>query len=169
MARRSCRLESSATVLRAASSASWPSSVSCRSDVAATSTTARRLSSTRSWSTRKSRPYTPTLKTTSTPPSTSAYQSVRRERTESIIAVGGQEKVARAAAGVDQLDRVAVVDLAAEALHVDLDQVGEGVEAGVPDVFGDVRAAEHLPRAAGHELQQRILLRGEVDDAATPG
>src|SRR5688572_30680627 len=56
-----------------------------------------------------------------------------------------------------------VVNLSAQPLDVDLDQVGHGVEAIVPDVFGDVRAADDVTVAPRKVLEQRVLLRRELN------
>ena len=61
----------------------------------------------------------------------------------------------------DTTGRLLVVDLPAEALDVDLDQVRQRIEAVVPDVFGDVGAADHITLAAEQVLEKRVLLRRE--------
>ena len=53
--------------------------------------------------------------------------------------------VAHAAHGMDQLDRERIVDLAAQIAHVDIDDVGDALEALIPDVLEDHGAGEHAP------------------------
>jgi hypothetical protein len=67
---------------------------------------------------------------------------------------------------VQELHRVAVVDLPSQPLNVHLDQIREGVEAVVPDVLGDVGSADDFALAAGEILEERVLLRGELNGAA---
>src|SRR5687767_8572140 len=88
---------------------------------------------------------------------TVTYQSVSRARTDSkivIVETFGQ-RVAGAAASVEQLDGVAVVDLAPQPLDVDLDQVRIRIERVVPDVLGDVASARDLALASRKILEQR--------------
>src|ERR1035438_7100621 len=56
--------------------------------------------------------------------------------------LGGFDHVADAAHGLDELLRVAVVDLTAQVAYVDVDDVGEPVVVHVPDVLHDHGAAE---------------------------
>ena len=79
-------------------------------------------------------------------PSAAVYQRVRRPRRLRGRGMAGPaprtrapQHVAGAAHGVDQLGLEVGVDLAAEVVHVDVDHVGEGVEADAPDVLGDER------------------------------
>ena len=58
---------------------------------------------------------------------------------------------------------MAVVDLAPQPLDVDLDQVRHRVEAVVPDMLGDVRAADDGTLAPRKVLEQRVLLRRELN------
>src|SRR5688572_20277819 len=96
------------------------------------------------------------------------YQSVRRERTVSnIVGIARcrADGVAGSAARVYQLHGVPVVDLAAQPLNVDLDQVRHRVEAVVPDMLGDVRAPDDLVVPPHEILDQRVLLGGQRQDA----
>ena len=67
-----------------------------------------------------------------------------------------------------------VVDLSAQPLDVHLDQVRHRVEAVVPDVLGDVGAADDVALAPRQVLEQRVFLRRELNgtpatlDAARP-
>src|SRR5688572_7796980 len=98
---------------------------------------------------------------------TQTYQTVRRVRTVSIIrrTVRCLDGVPGTAACLDQLDREAVVDLAAEALNVDLDQVRHRVEAVVPNVLGNIRPADDLALASDQVLQQCVFLRRQLNRA----
>ena len=80
-----------------------------------------------------------------------------------------RERVAGAAAGVNQLHLMPVVDLPAQALDVDLDEVRLRIEAVVPDMLGDVAAAHDLPLAPRQVLEQGEFLGGELDGAAGTG
>ena len=79
--------------------------------------------------------------------STATQNSVSRARTLSILnagVLGEPERVSRAPSRVNQLHGSAVVDLAAQALDVDFDQVRHRIEAVVPDVLRDVGPADDL-------------------------
>src|SRR5258708_20490680 len=52
---------------------------------------------------------------------------------------------------------------ATEAVYVDFDEVGEGIEGFVPNVFGDFRTANDAADVARKKFEQRVLLRGERD------
>src|SRR5438128_1243952 len=68
------------------------------------------------------------------------------------------EQVARAAPRVYERRREAVVNLAAQAVDVHVNEVRERVEVLVPDVLGDLGAREHAPALARHVFKERILL-----------
>src|ERR1017187_2836907 len=76
------------------------------------------------------------------------------------------EDVAFAAAGADQAGRASGIEFGAQALNVDIDHVGEGVEAFVPDVLRDGFAAYDAVLVEHQELEQRVFLGGEADGAA---
>src|ERR1035438_8345450 len=82
--------------------------------------------------------------------------------------LGSLKQVAEAAHGLDELLRVAVVDLAAQVADVDVDDVGEAVVIHIPDVLDDHGAAEGAALVAHHVFEDAKFLRGEVDgfDAA---
>src|SRR5260221_10057287 len=52
---------------------------------------------------------------------------------------------------------------ATEAVYVDFDEVGEGIEGFVPDVLGDFRTANDAADVARKKFEQRVLLRSEGD------
>ena len=60
---------------------------------------------------------------------------------------------------------VPVVDLSAQALDVHLDEVRHRIEAVVPDVLGDVGAADDFALPPHKVLEQRVFLRGELNGA----
>src|SRR5262249_15906362 len=57
------------------------------------------------------------------------------------------ECVAFAAAGVKKFDRMIVIDLFAEPVHVDFDCVGKRIKRIVPDMSGDLGARHELAGA----------------------
>src|ERR1043165_7873684 len=77
-----------------------------------------------------------------------------------------RQNVALAAARAQELQGVAVVNLAAQALDVDFDEVREDVEVLVPDVRGDLCAAHDLVGVAREEFQERVLLVRKLDETA---
>src|SRR6266853_963715 len=124
--------------------------------------------------------------------STAAYQMVRRLRTELNIMLSARgfrsvaqlrcrggfrrnglvvdaEHVAGAAFGVQQGSLFGSVNFAAQAIYVDFDQVGEGIEVFVPNVFGNFSAADDASGVAGEIFEQRVLLVGEGNLAIGAG
>src|SRR5215468_7546648 len=65
--------------------------------------------------------------------------------------------ISRAAASVKQRLVRGRIDFAPNAIHVDLDQIGEGVEFFIPDVLGDFRPANDTAGVSGEKLYERIL------------
>src|SRR6266404_7750743 len=118
---------------------------------------------------------------------TAAYQMVRRLRTElNIVLFTGRfrfvarrrnglfrrsgffadtEHVAGAALGVQQESFAGSVNFAAQAVDIDFDQVGKGIEVFVPDVFGDFSAADDASGVADEVFEQRVFLVGKRDAA----
>src|SRR6185312_9479661 len=74
-----------------------------------------------------------------------------------------------AAARVDQAGGAWGIEFGAQSLDVDVDYVGEGVEAFVPDVMGDGFPADDPVLVKHHEFEQRVFLGGEIDGAAAAG
>src|SRR5690349_9585049 len=93
------------------------------------------------------------------------YHSVSLARTVSSIRIARvrAQRVAGAAARLNQLDGSAVVDLATQALDVDLNEVRHRIEAVVPDVFGDIASGHDLLLAPGQVFEERVLLGGQRD------
>src|SRR5213080_3288550 len=127
--------------------------------------------------------------------STAVYQSVSRTRTESSmvlpdwrcglgamarrnaivpcvcgVRIGQRAKeVAGAAAGMEQWPSGIRVDFTAHAIHVNLNQIREGIESFVPNVLGDFRASHNPTGVARKIFEQRIFLGGKGHVPAGPG
>ena len=76
------------------------------------------------------------------------------------------QDVAAAAAGLQQRAIVVIAKFAAETIHVYLDEIREGIEGFVPDMFGDFRAADDTASIASEKFQESILLGGQGDGAS---
>src|SRR5437764_7571859 len=87
------------------------------------------------------------------------YQSVRRARTE--CNMSGLEHVSRTAHRLNPFSRRDSLDVAAQPIDVDLDEVRERVELLVPDVLGDLLAGDDAAGVARQVLEHRVLFRGE--------
>src|SRR5205814_1043084 len=61
------------------------------------------------------------------------------------------------------------VNFAAHAIHVNLDQIREGIERFIPHVFGNFRTSDDAAGVARQIFEQRIFLGGEWHTAASPG
>ena len=85
-----------------------------------------------------------------------------------LCSIAHVERISRATVGANQLQQVPVVYLAAQALDVDLDQVGHRVEAVVPDVFGNVRTANDVTPPASEILEQGVFLRRQLNHPTGP-
>src|SRR5712664_4012486 len=129
--------------------------------------------------------------TTSTTASTAVYQRVSRTRTESSMALpdwrsglGARprrsafvgrvgdiridlraKEVAGAAAGMEQGLAGIGVNFPAHAIHVNFDQIREGIKGLIPHVFGDIRAPHNATGVAGKIFEQRIFFGGELRPA----
>ena len=71
--------------------------------------------------------------------------------------------------GVDESMGMPSINLVAEIIDIDVDDVREGVKIKVPNVFGNHRPREHPARVAHHVFQQRIFLRGQIDPLPASG
>src|SRR5450432_916746 len=93
------------------------------------------------------------------------YKAVRRKRRLLIISNprGRGQDVAFAAAGVDQAAPYACVELAAQALDVDVDDVRERVEVFVPHMLRNLFPAHHAALVQDQVFEKGVLLGGEVD------
>src|SRR5882762_2670369 len=111
------------------------------------------------------------LKTIRRLPNTNRYHSVNLTRMLlNIREVGnlGREHVTLAPSGVDQRLLRAVINLPAETLYIDVDDVGKGIEVLVPNVFGNLGATQDLTLVKHQQLEQGIFLRGDFDEAIAP-
>src|SRR5229473_3623016 len=117
---------------------------------------------------------------TSTTAKTAVYQSVSRTRTESSMALPGggsclgagprriifvsrirrfrihrgAKEVAGAAAGMKQGLAGIGVNFPAHAIHVNFDQIREGIEGLIPHMLGDIRAPHNAAGVAGKIFEQ---------------
>src|SRR6266481_5471908 len=103
-------------------------------------------------------------------PNVATYQIVRRNRSRTSRRIPSRDEVASiaktisgAADRLDQLDGVVVVDLPAQPPHQHREHVREGIVVLVPDVRGYRRPIDHLPVMKHEKLQQRELLRRQLD------
>src|SRR4029078_3770844 len=87
------------------------------------------------------------------------YHTVKRGRSDSRVthAPSLNQLIPSAPAGANQaLARSA--QLAAKPLNVDVDDVRQRIVVFVPDVFRNVRSADHVARPAHEVLEQRVFL-----------
>ena len=59
--------------------------------------------------------------------------------------------------------RFSTIDFSTQPVHVYLDEIRKRIEVFIPDVFGDLRAADHSPGIPREVLEQRVLFRRELD------
>src|SRR5687767_5214757 len=106
-----------------------------------------------------------TITTTRMAASRLTYHSVSRARTVSSIAIVlvYAEGISRAAARLYELHWMTIVDLPAQPLDINLDEVRYRVKVVVPDMLRDVAAADDLRLPTRQILEQRVLLRGQLD------
>ena len=71
------------------------------------------------------------------------------------------ELIALAAPRADQRLGSGAIELAPQPLHVDVDDVRQRIVVLVPDVLGDVRAADDVARAADEVFEEGVFLGGE--------
>src|SRR6266851_5685352 len=135
------------------------------------------------------------VSTISTSARTAVYQSVSRTRTESSMALPGgrsclgarlwrntfvcrvrdiridlrAKEVAGAAAGMEQGLAGIGVNFPAHAIHVNFDQIREGIERLIPHVLGDFRASHNAAGVARKIFEQRILFGGKRHGPPRPG
>src|SRR5260370_29914918 len=93
------------------------------------------------------------------------YQSVNRMRSVLDMAgrFSGAEHVPLASEGTEQFRGIALVNLPAEALDVDLNQVGKRIKSFVPNMFRDLSPAHHLIHVAREVVEQSVFLSGKFD------
>src|SRR5690348_11867315 len=105
---------------------------------------------------------------TSSAPSVAVCQSASRARTDSNTRVlhGLGEHVPCPAPRLDQRRRTARVELATQPVDVHLEHVRPRIVVLVPHVLTDLGAAKHAPGVSREELEQRVLLRRERNEAS---
>src|SRR5262245_48914993 len=110
----------------------------------------------------------PALKMISASASAPMYQRVSRVRTVSSTAFlhARNDHIALAAQRADQFQFVAVIYLAPQPLHVNLDQIGKRVEVYIPYMLADLGPADDFARAPREVFQQRVLFAGQLDPTA---
>src|SRR3982751_2757857 len=103
-------------------------------------------------------------------PNVATYQMVRRSRSLTSRWMPSRDELASVAKAIsgsanrlNQLDGIFVVDLASEPAYQHLEHVGERIVVLIPDVRRDRRAVDHLSRVQHEELEQRELLRRQLD------
>src|ERR1700694_103995 len=107
--------------------------------------------------------YRTTAKTATLRMSAVAYQMVNRPRMLSTLRA---HHVTHAAHRMDQLGLAALIDLLPEARDHDVHDVRAGIEVVIPGVLGDQRARHHAPVMPHQILEDRVLLRRELDPFA---
>src|SRR6516162_7068115 len=78
---------------------------------------------------------------------------------------GTGENVPAAAPCLEKRRAGRVAEFTPQTVHVDFDEIREGIERFVPDVFGNFRAADDPAGVARKKLEERIFLRGERNGA----
>src|SRR5437899_1575184 len=151
----------------AASVADRPSLISRRMETAVLPTVLSKLLSRSVYSLRPSITYTPKLKRMSTSANTPMYQSVKRVLTESSIStlMDGCEDVSFPTTCLKQFYFMPVVNLSPQSLNVNVDEVGKDVKVFIPDVLGNLGAAQDLVHVARQVLEQGVFLYGKLNVA----
>src|SRR5690349_13492778 len=92
--------------------------------------------------------------------------SARRKVEERSVLARSTEAISDAADGVYQWIGLGIVDLAADAPDIDVDDVGGGIEMQVPDVLQQHRAGDHSALVPDEVFEQLKLARQQRDLAA---
>src|SRR5580692_11918264 len=82
--------------------------------------------------------------------------------------LGMLEHVADATNGMDERARRVMVHFAAQAINMDVHDVGRGINPHTPDVVQNHRASYHTAFVAAEILQQRKFLRGQLQQVVAP-
>src|SRR3954465_89116 len=98
-----------------------------------------------------------------TPIDTAMYEAVKRARVEAMPLPLSLDHVADTSHGGDQLLDVSGVDLLAQMIDHDVDDVRARVEVVPPRVFRDQRAAHDTAGMAHEILEHRVLLGRHLD------
>src|SRR5260370_19152681 len=146
-----------AAISTAARSRSFSSASSSSRTLFAVELIDLRLSSNCSRSSRQCSHRTAALNTARASTSSTEYQTVKRVRSESCTAVPLYQLIALSAPRANQGRPIGVVELPAEPLDVDVDDVRKRVVVLVPHVLGDVGAAHDVASAAREVFEERVL------------
>src|SRR3954469_22289715 len=103
-------------------------------------------------------------------PNVATYQMVRRSRSRTSRWMPSRDELASVAKAIsgsanrlNQLDGIFVVDLAAQPSYQHLEHVSKWIVVLIPDVRRDRGAIDHLSGVQHEELEQRELLRRQLD------
>src|SRR5674476_19418 len=88
---------------------------------------------------------------------------LRGSSTARLLPFRGAQDVAGAAQCLDAAGRAGLVELATQAAHVHVHDVGEGVVLLVPGVIEDAIAREHLPGVPHEQFEQAELFGAQRD------
>src|SRR5947199_6379152 len=91
----------------------------------------------------------------------------RRKVEERSVLARSTETISDAANGVDQRIGLGIVDLAADAPDIDVDDVGGGIEMQIPDVLEQHRAGDDAALVADEIFEQLEFARQQWDLPAT--
>src|SRR3954470_8574811 len=100
-----------------------------------------------------------------TSPNTAIASSARRKVDDTSVLSRSTEAISDAADGVDQRIVLGVVDLAADASDIDVDDVGGGIEMQVPDVLKQ-HCARDDPALVADEIFEQLEFPGQQRDLA---
>src|SRR4051812_46357232 len=96
-------------------------------------------------------------------PNTAIANSASRKVEERSVLTRSTETISDAANGMDQRIGLGIVDLAADAADIDVDDVGGGIEMQVPDVLEQHRAGDDAPLVADKIFEQLEFARQQWD------
>src|SRR4051812_1020040 len=94
---------------------------------------------------------------------TTTSQAITRKRRVRTRSLSPPEGIAASPDGVDQRLLRAALELGAEAVDVDLDDVRGPLPVGLPQLLTEHLARHHLPRVAHQHLQDAEFRRRQVD------
>src|SRR3954454_3092370 len=94
--------------------------------------------------------------------------SARRKVDERSVLARSTEAISDAADGMDQWIGLGVVDLAANAPDIHVDDIGGGIEMQIPDVLEQHRTRDHAALVADQIFEQLKFARQQRDLPAAP-
>src|SRR5215472_14410373 len=99
-----------------------------------------------------------------------SVQQGRSERSGGVwgILLVGLQHVSNAANRLNELLAATSIDLVAQIVHVDIDDVRKCVKVLVPHMLGDHRSGEDAARVSHQIFEQRIFLESQVDPLPSP-